>query len=74
MINNGGGIFNAEGKPDLVTDANIEAMEFVLELSAAGAIDPAALTYTSDNLQSQWADKRIGLGWNSAGLQNTLNG
>jgi multiple sugar transport system substrate-binding protein len=72
MINNGGGLFAADGSPNCVTDRNIEAMDFVAELLAAGAIDPGAVSYTSSNLNDQWKSKQIGLGWYSPGLAISL--
>ena len=72
MIGNGGGMFDAEGKPDLVTDRNIEAMEFIRELVSLGAVDPAAVSYTSDNLTTQWKSNKIGMGWNTAGLPASI--
>jgi multiple sugar transport system substrate-binding protein len=68
MINNGGGLFNADKKPDCVTPENIEAMTYVLELVKNGYSDPAAATYTSANVQSQWKAKKFGFGWDGAGL------
>jgi multiple sugar transport system substrate-binding protein len=72
MIGNGGGMFNTDGKPDLVTDRNIEAMEFIRELVSLGAVDPAAVSYTSDNLTTQWKSNKIGMGWNTAGLPASI--
>ena len=54
MINNGGGLFTPDGKPDCVTDANIQAMQFVQQLANEGIIDKGAVSYTTDNLASQW--------------------
>jgi len=68
MINNGGGLFNADKKPECVTPENIEAMDFILELVKNGYSDPAAATYTSANVQSQWKAKKFGFGWDGAGL------
>ena len=68
MINNGGGLFNAKKEPDAVSDANVEAMEYILELVQSGYSDPAAATYTSDNVQAQWKAKKFGFGWDGAGL------
>ena len=68
MINNGGGLFNTDGKPDCITDANIQAMEFVRELSNEGIIDKGAVSYTSDNLIAQWNSKKAGMGINTPGL------
>ncbi|MCL2795000.1 MAG: extracellular solute-binding protein [Microbacteriaceae bacterium] len=72
MINNGGGLFNAAGELDCVTDRNIEAMDFVKELVAAKIVDPGALAYTTDNLTSQWKSKKIAMGISTAGLNNDL--
>ncbi|CAM3401808.1 ABC transporter substrate-binding protein [Occultella aeris] len=74
MINNGGGLFNADQEPDCVTDANIEAMEFVLEMVAKGYVDPGSVTYTSDNVQTQWKDRRFAMGWDGAGLAANVGG
>jgi multiple sugar transport system substrate-binding protein len=68
MINNGGGIFNRDGKVELVTDRNIEAMDFVRELINAKAIDPAAVSYTRDNQLAQWKAKKVAMGIDTPGL------
>lgn len=70
MIMNGGGLFTADGKPDCVTERNIEAMDFVRELAKEGIIDPACVSYTTDNLYAQWAAKKVGMGVASAALQS----
>lgn len=68
MLNNGGGLFDPDGKVDVVTDANIQAMQFVQELVQAKAIDPASVSYTLDNMLAQWKSKKIAMGVYSAGL------
>jgi multiple sugar transport system substrate-binding protein len=68
MINNGGGLFTPDGKPDCVTDANIQAMQFVQQLANEGIIDKGAVSYTTDNLVSQWNSKKAGLGIHTPGL------
>src|SRR5439155_25603773 len=68
MINNGGGFFNTGGKVDVVTDRNIEAMDFVRELVAAHAVDPASVSYTTDNLLAQWKSKKAAMGIYTPGL------
>ncbi|SRR6266540_2382153 len=68
MVNNGGGLFDPDGKPDCVTDANIQAMTFVRELANEGIIDSGAVSYTIENLRSQWDNKKAGLGIHSPGL------
>lgn len=74
MINNGGGLFNADHQPEMVTPANIEAIDFVLECVKKGYVDPASPTYTSDNAQEQWKAKKYGMGFDTAGLANNVGG
>jgi multiple sugar transport system substrate-binding protein len=72
MINNGGGIFNPDGKVDLVTDRNIEAMAFVKELVNSKIIDPAAVAYTGDNENTQWKNKKFAMGIDTPGLDENI--
>ena len=74
MINNGGGLFNANQEPDMVTDANVEAIDYVLGLVSKGYVDPRSASYTSANAQSQWTAKKFGMGFDTAGLANNLSG
>jgi multiple sugar transport system substrate-binding protein len=68
MLNNGGGLFDPDGKVDVVTPANIDAMEFVQELVGAKAVDRASVSYTTDNLIAQWKTKKVAMGIYTAGL------
>lgn len=68
MVNNGGGLFDPDGKPDCVTDANIQAMEFVRELTGEGIIDKGAVSYTIENLRTQWDSGKAGIGIHTPGL------
>ncbi len=72
MINNGGGMFSTDGQIDLVTDRNIEAMEFVKELQSNKIIDPRSVSYTGDNQNSQWKDKKFVMGIDTAGLDGNI--
>lgn len=74
MINNGGGLFNEGGEPDVLTNANIEAMDFVHECVQKGYVDPRTPSYTSDNVQTQWKLRKFGMGVNTAGLANNVGG
>ena len=74
MINNGGGLFNAGQEPDMVTSANMDAIDYVLGLVKSGYVDPRAASYTSANLQTQWQDNKFGMGLDTAGLANNLTG
>ncbi|MFE4194423.1 ABC transporter substrate-binding protein [Paenarthrobacter sp. NPDC056912] len=62
MLNNGGGVFSKEGELDVLNDRNVEAMEFMLELVSNGIVDPAAVSYTTDNLDAQWKDGKAAFG------------
>src|SRR5690606_32971685 len=73
-INNGGGLFDEEQQPNMVTPENIEAVEFVLECVSKGYVDPASPTYTSDNFESQWKARKFGMGFGTAGLANNIGG
>ncbi|MBK0333025.1 extracellular solute-binding protein [Brachybacterium sp. MASK1Z-5] len=72
LINNGGGLFTEDGEPDATNDANVEALEFVLEMVAEGIIDPRAASYTADNLDSDWASGRIAMGFGQTGLDKQM--
>jgi multiple sugar transport system substrate-binding protein len=74
MINNGGGLFDEKQQPNCVTQENIDAMNFVLELVSKGYIDPASPTYTSANAQAQWKAKKYGMGFDTAGLAQNVGG
>nr|WP_286346774.1 extracellular solute-binding protein [Frondihabitans sucicola] len=74
MINNGGGLFDENQKANCVTSANIEAMDFMLELVKKGYTDPASATYTSANVQAQWKAKKFGFGWDGAALDQNVGG
>lgn len=72
MVNNGGGVFTKDGQLDVMNDRNVEAIEFLLELHSNGIIDPAAVSYTTDNMSAQWKDKKIGFGVFQAGAAERI--
>ncbi len=74
MINNGGGIFNEHQQPNLLTKANIDAINFVLECVHKGYTDPAAPSYTNANVNSQWSAQKFGMGFDTAGLAQNVGG
>ncbi|MFD1721594.1 ABC transporter substrate-binding protein [Amnibacterium endophyticum] len=73
MINNGGGLFNSDQEPDVVTEPNIQAIEWVLGMVKNGYSDPRAATYTSDNFYSQVSAKKFGGAWDGAGLKPNVD-
>ena len=74
MINNGGGLFDEAKQPNCVTPANVEAVNFVLEMVSKGYVDPASSTYTSDNVQTQWKAKKFAMGYDTGGLADNIGG
>jgi multiple sugar transport system substrate-binding protein len=62
MVNNGGGVFTKDGELDVMNDRNVEAIEFILELVSNGIVDPAAVSYTTDNMSAQWKAGKAGYG------------
>jgi multiple sugar transport system substrate-binding protein len=74
MINNGGGIFDEERKPNLVTPANIEALEFIKENISKGYVDPGSVSYTATNSNSQWKAGKFAMGIDVPGLAANVGG
>ncbi|MBW4043327.1 MAG: extracellular solute-binding protein [Acidobacteria bacterium] len=74
MINNGGGIFDAQQKPNLVTPENIAAIEYVQELVRKGYADSRSSAYTTANTQAQWKAGKFGMQIEAPGLAAQLGG
>lgn len=74
MINNGGGLFDEEQKPNCVTQANIEALEWVVEMVKKGYVDPGNLGYSTSNTNSQWGAGTCAMGWDVPGLRQNVTG
>lgn len=74
MINNGGGLFDEQQQPNCVTNENIEAIDFVLEMVKKGYVDPHSSSYTSDNVQAQWKAHKFAMGYDTGGLADNIGG
>jgi multiple sugar transport system substrate-binding protein len=74
LINNGGGLFDEEQKPACVTDENVQALEFVVEMIRKGYVDPGSPAYTTDNAQAQWKAGKFAMGFEGPGLAANLGG
>lgn len=72
MIMNGGGLFNEDQQPDCVTDRNIEAVDFLIEMVRKGYSDPGAPTYTTTNVSAQWKAQKFGLGFDVPTLPDNV--
>jgi multiple sugar transport system substrate-binding protein len=71
MINNGADSSMKTANP-LCHRRNIETLQFFQQLSREGIIDPAAVSYTSANLNSDWKSKKVGMGFNVPSLKASL--
>lgn len=74
MINNGGGLFDENRQPNCVTPQNIATIDFVLECVSKGYVDPAVLSYTTQNGTDQWKAKKFGMGIEGRGLAANVGG
>lgn len=72
MIQNGGGLFDENGEPDALYERNLEAMEFIREFVVNGWIDPNAVSYTSDNVKTQWLSGKYAFGFDSASMTSDI--
>jgi multiple sugar transport system substrate-binding protein len=74
LINNGGGLFDAEQKPNCVTQENIGALNFVVEMIHKGYMDPGSVGYSTNNAYSQWKAGKFAMGYESPGLSQQVGG
>jgi len=72
MINNGGGLWGTDGSLDVTNERNVEAVDFVLNLVKEGYVDPASVSYTSDNQNAQWKNNKFAMGIETAGLADNI--
>ncbi|HEY8319062.1 MAG TPA: sugar ABC transporter substrate-binding protein [Amnibacterium sp.] len=73
MINNGGGLYGPDQKPNCVTPENIEAIDWVLGLVKNGYVDPRSATYTSQNFYDQISANKFGMAWDGAGAPASVS-
>lgn len=72
LINNGGGLFDAEQKPNCVTGKNVEALDFVVEMINKKYVDPRSVAYSTGNAYSQWDANKFAMGFESPGLASQV--
>ena len=58
MLNNGGGLFTADKKVDLMNERNVEAMEFLASLAKDGLINPAMIGMKKDDAVKEFGTGR----------------
>jgi len=68
MQNNGGGLFTADKKVDVMNDRNKEALQFLSDLATDGSINPAMIGFNSDSAVKDFGTGRAAVFIHSAGL------
>jgi multiple sugar transport system substrate-binding protein len=59
FLGNGGGFFNAKGEPDALQDANLETVEFLLQLSKDGYFDPESVDFTANEFLAAFGSGKV---------------
>jgi multiple sugar transport system substrate-binding protein len=66
IFNNGGALFKEDQSFDIVSDRNVEAVEFMLKLVKDKIISPDAINYSQSNELTTWQSKQGAFGWEPA--------
>jgi multiple sugar transport system substrate-binding protein len=61
MYNNGGGIYNKSGQVDIMSERNVEAMEFLHQLVVDGYVDPGSIGYTDTQVYTELKQGRTAM-------------
>jgi multiple sugar transport system substrate-binding protein len=74
MINNGGGMFDETGKADCLFDRNVEAVEYLLEMSKNKYIDPGSVSYIDTDVYTALKSGRVGMALANATIPQETGG
>jgi multiple sugar transport system substrate-binding protein len=74
MINNGGGMFDETGKADALFDRNVEAVEYLLEMSKNKYIDPGSVSYIDTDVYTALKSGRVGMALANATIPQETGG
>jgi multiple sugar transport system substrate-binding protein len=74
MINNGGGMFDETGKADCLYEPNVEAIEFLLEMSKDKYIDPGSVSYIDTDVYTELKSGRAGMALANATIPQETGG
>jgi len=72
MINNGGGLFTQDGKPDFTNPRNVEAINFLLDLQKDGSLNPAGAGMQGADAQKSFAQGKAAILIDGPGLKEGL--
>ncbi len=74
MINNGGGMFDESGNADCLYEPNVEAVEFLLEMSKDKYIDPGSVSYIDTDVYTELKSGRAGMALANATIPQETGG
>ncbi|MBV9488606.1 MAG: sugar ABC transporter substrate-binding protein [Verrucomicrobia bacterium] len=72
MLNNGGGLFTKDEKPDLTSERNLEALRFLSDLVQSHCVNPASPGYKDDDAISAFSQGTGALTLFAPGLSGRL--
>lgn len=65
ILNNGVDLFTADKKVNLLSDRNVEAVQYLADLVKDGVINPASPGFNKDNITKDFANGTIAFNYNS---------
>ena len=74
MINNAGGMFDESGNADCLYEPNVEAIEFLLEMSKNKYIDPGSVSYIDTDVYTELKSGRAGMALANATIPEETGG
>jgi multiple sugar transport system substrate-binding protein len=72
MLNNGGGLFTKDGKPDLGSERNLEALQFLSDLVKSQSVYPASAGYHDEDELSAFSQGKGAITIHAPGLSGRL--
>ena len=73
MLNNGGGLFSKDRKPDLGSERNLEALRFLSDLVQSHGVYPASAGYHDDDEVSAFSQGKAALTLHAPGFSTRLS-
>jgi multiple sugar transport system substrate-binding protein len=69
MLGNGGGLFDASGKPNLGGARNVEALDYLVTMAKNGSIDPAGAGWQDADILKAFGSGKLAMMVNNPGAQ-----
>jgi len=61
VYNNGGGLFSADGKLDVMNDRNVEAFTYISNLVKDGVVHPGSAGFSDADLTKAWSEGSVAM-------------